>query len=196
MTKTTSTQSTTPPVLFFPDATAWETWLESHPTDTAGVWLQLSKKGAARESVTYDAALDSALCFGWIDGQTKTLDADSYLRRFTPRRRQSMWSQRNVGKVAALTASGRMRAAGLAEVTAAQADGRWGRAYASPSTMTVPEDFRAALDASAPAAQFFDALGKSQRYAFVWRLDTVKKAETRQRKIKQFVEMLLQQKTL
>ena len=186
----------TPATHFFPDAPAWEAWLEANFQEPVGVWLKISKKGAAQPSVSYEHALDAALCFGWIDGQTKSLDEDYFLRRFTPRRKNSLWSKRNVDKVAALTEAGRIRPAGRAEVDAARADGRWARAYQSPSNLQLPEDFRTALDANKQAKQFFDALNKGQRYSFVWRIETVRRADTRQRKIAQFVELLKEHKTL
>ena len=185
------------PMLLFEDAEAWETWLEAHPDDTAGVWLKMSKKGAATPTLTYEQALDGALCFGWIDGQRRSHDAQHFLQRFTPRRkRSSVWSQRNVDKAAALVDAGRMRPAGQAEIDAAKADGRWQRAYAGSSVIQVPEDFGAALARNKKAAAFFDALNKTQRYPFLWRIETAKRPETRQKRIVQFVELLAEHKTL
>ncbi|KAH8879950.1 hypothetical protein GQ53DRAFT_20933 [Thozetella sp. PMI_491] len=181
---------------FFPDEATWQAWLESNLDHTPGLWLKISKKGAANPSVSYDAALDIALCFGWIDGQTKSLDDGYFLRKFTPRRKNSLWSKRNVDKIAVLEAAGRIRPSGQAEVDAAQADGRWARAYASPSNCQVPEDFQKALDKNKKAKAFFDALNKGKRYSFIWRIETTKRAETRQRKITQFVELLSEYKTL
>lgn len=184
-------------LLYFPDSSAFESWLESnHASPTSGVWLRISKKASSTPSVTYDEAVDAVLCYGWIDGQRKSHDASSFVQRFTPRRRGSIWSKRNVDKVAALTASGRMRPAGQAEVDAARADGRWERAYAGSKTIEVTSEFQAALDGSAEARRFFETLSKSQRYPFLFRIATAKKAETRERKIRQFVELLAQGKTL
>jgi uncharacterized protein YdeI (YjbR/CyaY-like superfamily) len=175
---------------------AWETWLETNHTDPTGLWLKISKKGSAIASITYDEALDTALCFGWIDGQKKSHDVDHFLQRFTPRRKRSMWSQRNCAKVAVLVEAGRMRPAGQAEIDAAKADGRWEKAYSSSSLMEVPDDFQSALDRNKKAKTFFDGLGKTKRYAFLWRIATVKREETRRKKIDQFVELLSEGKTL
>ncbi|KAJ0164209.1 hypothetical protein CTA2_1517 [Colletotrichum tanaceti] len=191
-----SSESTGPPPLRFPDQMAWEQWLQRSHGESQGVWLQMAKKNAERPTVTYDEAVDAALCFGWIDGQRKALDAQHFVQRFTPRRRNSLWSRRNVGKVAALTAAGRMRPAGQAEVDAARADGRWDRAYSSPSVMEVPADFEGALRDNAEAKRFFDALGRTQRYVFLWRIETTRRPETRKRKIGEFVDLLSQRKLL
>ncbi|KAL8341594.1 hypothetical protein RB598_003499 [Gaeumannomyces tritici] len=186
-----------PPVMMFPDARAFEAWLEQNPDDTAGLWLKFAKKGCDTPTVTYDEALDAALCFGWIDSQVRPLDARFYLQRFTPRRRRSLWSKRNVAKVARLTAAGRMRARGRAEVDTAVADGRWGRAYLSGANVEVPPDLQAALDADGRgAAAFFAGLGKTKRYSILWRIETVKREETRRRKIAQFVDMLARGETI
>lgn len=189
--------SSSPPIVLFKDAQAFETWLEENPDDTAGLWLKFAKKGCDTPTVTYDEALDVALCFGWIDSQARPLDARFCLRRFTPRRPRSLWSKRNVAKVAALVAAGRMRPRGQAEVDAAVRDGRWERAYSSGSTVEVPPDFRAALDADERgAAEFFAGLNKTQRCAMVVRIEMVKREETRRRKIVQLVDMLARRETL
>ncbi|KAH6635993.1 hypothetical protein F5144DRAFT_591292 [Chaetomium tenue] len=187
---------TTPPIRLFEHVAAWETWLEANHTDPTGLWLKISKKGSAIASVTYDEALDTALCFGWIDGQKKSHDVDHFLQRFTPRRKRSMWSQRNCAKVAVLVETGRMRPAGQAEIDAAKADGRWEKAYFSSSLMEVPDDFQAALGRNKKAKTFFEGLGKTKRYAFLWRIATVKREETRKKKIEQFVGLLSEGKTL
>ncbi|KAK0706237.1 bacteriocin-protection, YdeI or OmpD-associated-domain-containing protein [Lasiosphaeria miniovina] len=185
------------PAHLFEDADAWDAWLDTnHGTVTAGIWLKISKKGAPVPSVTYDQAVDAALCWGWIDGQRKTLDETHFLQRFTPRRKASIWSKRNVGKVAVLVEAGRMRRAGQAEVDAAKADGRWDKAYASASIVEVPADLAAALDRNKKARSFFDALGKSKRYSFLWRLETLKRQETRKARIDEFAALLAQGKTL
>ncbi|OAA71981.1 hypothetical protein LEL_09216 [Akanthomyces lecanii RCEF 1005] len=178
------------PTLPFADAQAFRRYMVEAGTAAPGVWLKIAKKSTMIPTVTYDEAIDEALCCGWIDGQRRPLDARYFLQRFTPRRRRSTWSQRNVDKVAALAAAGRMLPAGTAEVDAAQADGRWDRAYAGSSTIEVPADFRALLDACPGAARTFDSLSRAARYPYLHRLQTVKKEETRTRKMAEFVELL------
>ncbi|KAF7552051.1 hypothetical protein G7Z17_g4599 [Cylindrodendrum hubeiense] len=181
----------------FEDASAWESWLEqNHDSHTGGIWLQVGKKNSGLATVTYDEALDSALCFGWIDGQRKSFDDKRFIQRFTPRRKTSIWSKRNVSKVAALVESGRMRPPGQAEVDAAKADGRWERAYSGSSNAQVPPDFQAALDANKAAREFFESITRTQRYAFLFRLETAKRPDTRVRRIEQFVELLASEKCL
>ena len=158
--------------------------------------MKISKKGASVPSITYDEALDVALCYGWIDGQKKTLGEQHYIQKFTPRRKNSMWSKRNVDKVDALINAGRMKPSGQAEIIVAQADGRWQNAYSSSSTAQVPVAFQVALDGNDKARRFFDALNKTQRYSFLWRIMTTKRFETRKRKIAQFVDLLAEGKTL
>jgi uncharacterized protein YdeI (YjbR/CyaY-like superfamily) len=171
-------------------------WLSSNYHDQTGLWLQIAKKTSPTPSVTYDEALDAALCYGWIDGQRRALDANFFLQRFTPRRKRSIWSRRNVDKVAALTAAGLMRPPGVAEVESAKADGRWEKAYSGSSVMEVPADFAASLAADAKAERFFATLTKGDRYRFLWRIETVKRPETRKRKIGEFVKLLSEGKTL
>lgn len=183
------------PELLLPDAAAWRAWLAEHHADVPGVWLVLTKKGGDVTALTRAAALDEALCFGWIDGQARSRDAATSLQRMTPRTARSRWSQVNVGLVARLEAEGRMAPAGRAAVEAAQADGRWAAAYAPPSTAEVPEDLLAAIAANPDAQAMFDVLTKANRFALIVRLDAVKRAETRERKIRQFVEMLARQET-
>ncbi|TQV92289.1 hypothetical protein V2A60_006977 [Cordyceps javanica] len=192
-----ATTATTPrsvttdiPTLPFADGQAFRRYMVEVGVSAPGVWLKIAKKSTMIPTVTYDEAIDEALCCGWIDGQRRPLDAQYFLQRFTPRRRRSTWSQRNVGKVAALAAAGRMLPAGLAEVDAAKADGRWERAYAGSSTIEVPADFRVLLDARPRAAELFDSLSKSARYPFLHRLQTVKKEDTRTRKMAEFVDLL------
>jgi uncharacterized protein YdeI (YjbR/CyaY-like superfamily) len=185
------------PIHLFQDAQRWESWLEAnHATEIAGVLLKVAKKGCAVPSVSYDEAVDTALCYGWIDGQRKAHDETHFLQRFTPRRKASVWSKRNVEKVAALVAAGRMRPAGQAEVDAAKADGRWEKAYAGSSSMEVPDDFQAALDRNKRAKKFFEGLGRTKRFSFLWRIGTAKRAETRKKRIDEYVTLLAQQKTL
>lgn len=174
----------------FASQRAFETWLRTHHATSDGLWLQIAKAGAAQPSVSYAQALESALCFGWIDGQKKGLDAQHWLQRFTPRRARSIWSKVNRAKALALIEQGRMQPAGLREVERAQADGRWDDAYDSARTSTVPADLQAALDAEPKARAFFDGLDAANRYAVLWRVQTAKKAETRARRIAQFAAML------
>jgi uncharacterized protein YdeI (YjbR/CyaY-like superfamily) len=178
------------PVLAFATADEFERWLEREHESSAGVWLRFPKKGTAVPSLTYEEAVLVALCFGWIDGQARSLDETAWLQRYTPRRRRSVWSQINTQRVARLVEEGRMRPAGLAEVERAKADGRWDAAYAPPSTATVPPDLEAALAASPAAAEAFAGLDGQNRYAILHRLATAKKPETRARRIETFVAML------
>lgn len=184
------------PVLLFADQDAWAAWLAANHDTARGVWLRLAKKAAALTSVSYAEALDVALCYGWIDGQKRSFDAESSLQKFTPRGKRSTWSKVNRAKVEALVASGRMTPAGLAAVEAARADGRWDRAYDSPAAATVPDDLRAALDAAPAAAAFFATLSRQNRYSILWRVQTAVKPETRARRIEQFVAMLARGETL
>jgi uncharacterized protein YdeI (YjbR/CyaY-like superfamily) len=160
------------------------------------VWLRLFKKGSGVASVTHAEALAAALCYGWIDGQLKRHDEESWLRKFTSRRPQSVWSKRNRELVDQLAKAGKMRAAGLKEVEAAKSDGRWSRAYDSPRNMMVPEDFRKELSKSKKAQMFFETLNKANTYAIAWRLQTAKKPETREKRMKAIIEMLGKGKAL
>lgn len=178
------------PILPFASVSSWERWLSEHHAHAAGVWIQLAKKASGIASVTYDEALDVALCYGWIDGQRKSDDDQYFLQKFTLRRQRSLWSKRNIEKVAALTAAGRMQPPGLAEVEAARQDGRWAAAYDSPKNMVVPEDFLEALRENAPARACFDTLSRSNVYAIAWRLQTAKKPETRKRRFDALLAML------
>ncbi|RGP69887.1 hypothetical protein FLONG3_7642 [Fusarium longipes] len=181
----------------FANTQEWESYLTSnHLTNPSGLWLKIAKKSCPIPSITYDQALDTALCHGWIDGQRKALDETHFIQRFTPRRKNSLWSQRNVKKVDALVAEGRMKPAGQAEVDAAKGDGRWERAYSSSSNASVPEDFQKALDENKAAGDFFAGLGKTKRYAFIQRLETAKKPETRLKRIEQFIALLESEKSL
>ena len=184
------------PELFFASGEAWEAWLAEHHADSDGVWLKFAKKGTGIASLTYAPALDGALCYGWIDGQSRRLDDTYYLQRFTPRRKRSMWSKRNRVKVAELIEAGRMRPAGLAEIERAKADGRWDAAYDGPATAQVPDDLQAALDASPAAAEAFAGLNATNRYAILHRVQTAVKPETRARRIAKFIGMLERGETL
>ncbi|MFI5274737.1 MAG: YdeI family protein, partial [Ktedonobacterales bacterium] len=168
----------------------WEAWLADHHADTTGVWLKLAKRDAGVPSITYAQALDVALCYGWIDGQKASFDEQYWLQKFTPRRSKSVWSQVNCAKATELIAAGRMREAGLRQVEVARADGRWDAAYAGQRTIEIPPDFQAELDAHPTAQAFFATLNSANRYAFLWRIHTAKKPETRAARIRQFIEML------
>jgi uncharacterized protein YdeI (YjbR/CyaY-like superfamily) len=182
------------PVLEVATVAEWEAFLDAHP-DSDGVRLRLRKTASTLPGITYAEALDAALCFGWIDGQRNSLDGDYHLQVFTPRRARSIWSQRNQEHVARLTAAGRMRPSGRAEVDRAKADGRWEAAY-SQSKGEVPPDLQAALDASPTAAANFATLSSQNRFAILFRIGNVKQASTRARKIATFVDMLERGETL
>ncbi len=179
------------------DAAAWQTWLAEHHGDGTGVWLVLAKKGTSEPTtLTYDQALDEALCHGWIDGQVRRRDQFSYAQRFTPRRAKSAWSKRNVAIVERLLAEERMRPGGLAEVQRARADGRWEAAYAGAATIAVPGDLTAALAREPRAGAMFETLTSENRYAILYRLHTAKRADTRARRLEQYVGMLARGETI
>jgi len=184
------------PVLFFATPADLEAWLDENGEESDGIWLKFAKKGSGIESVVYAEALDVVLCHGWIDGQTKRIDSDHYLQRFTPRRQRSKWSKRNRAKAEQLIAEGRMRRAGLREAERARQDGRWDEAYDSPSTATVPEDFRRALEAKPTALEFFESLGASRRYSFLYRINDAKRPDTRTKRIAEYVDLLARGETL
>jgi uncharacterized protein YdeI (YjbR/CyaY-like superfamily) len=177
-------------VVAFRDATEFEAWLEEHVDLQVGVWLKLAKKGSGIPSLTSDEAVDVGLCYGWISGQRKSYDEVYYLQKYVPRRPGSRWSQVNVDKVESLIAAGRMRPSGLAEVEAAKADGRWAAAYQSQRNATVPGDLAAALAASPRAAQAFNALGKTQQYAVILKLDTTRTATARAARLRREIAAL------
>ena len=177
-------------IVSFPSRRAWERWLTEHHASSSGVWLKIAKKASGARSVSYPEALEVALCFGWIDGQGNKLDDGHWLQRFTPRRARSRWSKRNVGLATALIERGEMKPAGLGEVERAKADGRWDAAYDAPSTATVPDDLRRALDKNKRAREFFASLDSRNRYAILYRVQDAKKPETRARRIEKFVAML------
>jgi uncharacterized protein YdeI (YjbR/CyaY-like superfamily) len=180
-----------PEVLVVPDAAAWRAWLLEHDAESDGVWLALAKKGTVSPtSLRYDEALEEALCSGWIDGPKRSIDDRVFGQRFTPRRRTSLWSTRNVGIVAALVDAGRMRERGQAEVDRAKADGRWDRAYAGSSAAEVPDDLTAAL-AACPAAEVrFAELNRQNRYAVIHRIVTAPSATSRSNRLAKLVAML------
>ncbi|TQL47673.1 uncharacterized protein YdeI (YjbR/CyaY-like superfamily) [Homoserinimonas aerilata] len=177
------------PILYLHTPTEWEAWLDENGATHPGVRLQLTKKASKQPGFRYPEALDVALCFGWIDGQTGRLDDDFVLQSFTPRRPRSVWSQRNREYIERLTAEGRMRPAGIAQVEAAKADGRWDAAY-RVADKTVPDDLQAALDASPRASELFATLSSQNRFAIIFRTNGAKRPETRARRIAGFVEML------
>lgn len=185
------------PELLLADALAWQSWLEREHAEHPGVLLVLAKKGTTEPtSLTYLQALEEALCRGWIDGQVGRRDERTFRQRFTPRRPRSVWSKHNVERVARLNAEGRMRPAGLAAVAAAKADGRWEAAYAGSATIEVPTELSAALDAEPRARAMFEILTSQNRYAILYPLATVKRAETRARRVQEFVSMLARGETV
>ena len=184
------------PVIGFDDAAAFGAWLAAEPRTSRGLWLKLAKKGTAVTGLSKAEAIDAALCHGWIDGQLDKYDAESWLVRFTPRKRASKWSKVNRTRAAELIEQGRMQPAGLAEIEAAKADGRWDAAYAPASTAQVPPDLQAALDASPRAAAFFATLKGANRYAILYRIQEAKRADTRARRIEKFVAMCARGETL
>lgn len=183
-------------IIGFGDAVAFDAWLAAEPRTSKGLWLKLAKKGTKVASLSKADAIDAALCHGWIDGQLDKYDEASWLVRFTPRKPASKWSEINRARAVELIAQGRMRPAGLAEVEAAKADGRWDAAYAPASTAQVPPDLQAAFDASPEAAAFFATLKGANRYAVLYRVSTAKKPETRAKRIAEFVAMLQRGETI
>lgn len=189
--KTTNGKSNTlEPVRLFASQKAWRTWLEKNHRKSKGLWLRLAKKGSVLNSVSYGEALETALCHGWIDGQKRPDSEQAWLHRFVPRSARSIWSKINREKALALIAQGRMQAAGLEAIEMARKNGRWESAYDSFKTAEVPQDLQAALDANPRAHEFFLSLDRANRYAVLFRIQTVKKAATRAGKIRQFVKML------
>ncbi|PPS77567.1 YdeI/OmpD-associated family protein [Streptomyces sp. MH60] len=184
------------PILSFATQDEWETWLEEHHEDGTGIWFRIPKNGSGADGVDYAHALESALCYGWIDGQKKKQDERYWLQRFTPRRSGSKWSKVNREKATELIKAGRMRPAGQREVDRAKKDGRWEAAYASQSKATVPDDLQAALDAAPAARDFFATLDSRNRFAILHRVEDAKKAETRAARIEKFVAMLAEGKKL
>jgi uncharacterized protein YdeI (YjbR/CyaY-like superfamily) len=184
------------PTIAFASAAEWEAWLEANHAVSAGVWIKIAKKDAGIESVRYPEVLDSALCFGWIDGRREALDERWFLQRYTPRRSRSRWSRINREKAQLLIEGGRMRRSGLGEVERAKADGRWAAAYAGQRSIAVPDDLQRELDARPGARAFFAELSGQNRYAILYRLQDAKKPETRARRLAQFVAMLEAGETL
>jgi uncharacterized protein YdeI (YjbR/CyaY-like superfamily) len=174
----------------FASPRAWAAWLGKHHATSDGLWIRFYKKASDVRSLTHAEALHEALCWGWIDGQAKPADDESWYQRFTPRRARSGWSSRNRELVKRLEEEGRMQPAGRAQVQAAKADGRWDRAYDPPSALTIPEDFLEALEGDAAALAFFRTLNRANLYAITYRLQTARKPETRQRRLEQIVGMM------
>jgi uncharacterized protein YdeI (YjbR/CyaY-like superfamily) len=185
------------PELLVADAAEWRTWLSSNQSKSQGVWLVLAKKGTTHPTtLSYEEALDEAICFGWIDGQLGRRDSTTFRRRFTPRNARSLWSQRNVAIAERLSASGRMHRSGEDEVGRAKADGRWSSAYAGQTRAEVPEDLANALAANPRAQAMFLKLTSANRYSILYRIESAKKMETRARRIEQFIEMLARGETV
>ena len=184
------------PIEFFASKRAFATWLAKNHAKSTGIRVQLGKKSAGVASLTYPEAVEVALCYGWIDGQANRLDDDYYVQRFTPRRPQSIWSKINREKAQGLIDSGAMRPAGMREVERARADGRWDAAYASPKNAAIPEELVAALRKNAKARKFFETLDSRNRYSIIHRIETAKKADTRARRVTQFVDMLAKGETI
>jgi len=187
---------TSDPIRLFVTLSAWSQWLEKNHRNSRGLWLRLAKKESGLQSLTYGEALEVALCYGWIDGQKRGESEQAWLQRFLPRSAKSIWSKINRDKALGLIACGRMKIAGLEAVEAAKKDGRWQAAYDSPKDARVPEDFQMALNASKEAQKVFENLDGANRYAVLFRIQTAKKAETRARKIREFIEMLESNETI
>ena len=188
-----SPKQDTLPTMLFATPEEWLAWLEANGAEAPGLWLQLAKKGSGLTSITYDQAVEGALCYGWIDGHKRAFDERTWLQKFTPRRPKSIWSKINREKAQRLMDAGQMRPAGLAAVQAAQQDGRWDAAYDSQSNATVPEDFQIALDGNEEAKRFFATLNSTNRYAILFRIHQAKRADTRAKRIADFVAMLARQ---
>jgi uncharacterized protein YdeI (YjbR/CyaY-like superfamily) len=177
-------------IISFLSPTEFKSWLDLNNDNTKGIWVRFFKKDSGMLTIIYQEALDVALCYGWIDGQVKKYDENSYIQKFTPRRAKSMWSKRNIDHVARLLKGGCMKPSGIKEVEKAKNDGRWERAYDSPGSMVVPEDFMNELSKNKKALEFFDSLNKVNKYSIGWRLQTAKNSETRDKKIKEILIMM------
>ncbi|MQQ99847.1 YdeI/OmpD-associated family protein [Glaciimonas soli] len=178
------------PIHHFEQQQDWTAWLKENHSTSPGLWLQFTKKGIDIPSVSYAEAVETALCFGWIDGQKQAHSEQFWLQRFTPRSDKSVWSKINKEKALALIKTGVMQAAGLQAIESARKNGSWDAAYDPASKATVSSDFQAALDSNARAKSFFETLNSANRYAVLYRIQTAKKAETRAKRISQLVEML------
>jgi uncharacterized protein YdeI (YjbR/CyaY-like superfamily) len=186
----TESQKSDLQIVSFNSPTDFDNWLELNRINTKGIWVRFFRKNSGITSITYDEALDVALCYGWIDGQVKKHDENSYLQKFTPRRPKSMWSKRNVDHITRLETEGRMKPSGMIEVEKAKKDGRWERAYDSPGKMVVPVDFIELLSKNKKAFDFFESLNKTNKYSIGWRLQTAKNPETREKRIMEIINMM------
>jgi uncharacterized protein YdeI (YjbR/CyaY-like superfamily) len=184
------------PVISFDSSSVWHRWLRKYHATQKGVWIQLFKKASGKKTITYEQALEEALCWGWIDGQVKSLDAYSYIQKFTPRGPKSIWSKKNCERSERLIKEGRMKQPGLVAIEAAKKDGRWDRAYDSPSTMKMPEDFLKELSKYPQVKLFFETLNKTNKYAIGWRLQTATNPETRTRRMQVILDLLKEGKKI
>lgn len=184
------------PKLSFGSQEEWHDWLENNHDTSDGVWIKFYKKSSGLQIFNYSQALEEALCYGWIDGQRRSYDNDSFLQRYTPRRKRSVWSKINTQHIERLTKLGKMEPSGLLEVEKAKKDGRWKNAYASPSTMIVPNDFLKALSENKKAQEFWNNLNKTNVYAMIWQINNAKREETRIRRIEKFIDMLARKEKL
>ena len=184
------TKLDTIPTLEFKTSETFETWLEKHHDSSSGLWLKIFKKDSGKQTISYTEALDIALCYGWIDGQKQAFDEQAWLQKFCPRKAKSIWSKVNIGHVERLITDNKMRPAGLKAVEKAKADGRWEKAYDSPSKMTIPEDFLKELRKNKKAEEFFKSLNKTNLFSIGFRLQTAKKQETREKRMKEIIEKL------
>jgi uncharacterized protein YdeI (YjbR/CyaY-like superfamily) len=184
------TTANTIPTIEFKTAKAFETWLAKNHDHSKGIWLKLYKKDSGKKTISYAEALDVALCYGWIDGQKQAYDEQAWLQKFCPRKAKSIWSKINTGHVERLIKEGRMRPAGLEVVEKAKADGSWEKAYDSPSKITIPEDFLKELSKNKKAEAFFKGLNKTNLFSIGFRLQTAKKQETREKRMKEIIKML------
>jgi uncharacterized protein YdeI (YjbR/CyaY-like superfamily) len=184
------------PVKLFKSREDWEAWLAKHFNSPAGLWVRLAKKSASLKTVSYQEALEVALCYGWIDGRVQKFDEESWVQKFTPRRAKSIWSKINRTRALVLIKDGRMRPAGLAAIQSARENGRWDTAYDSHRTATPPDDFRKALNKNPKARAFFKTLNSQNRYAVLFRIQTAGKVETRKKRIDKFVQMLAKHEKL
>ena len=177
-------------VVSFASLNEWRKWIAANHNKSNGVWLRFFKKDSGEKTVTYAEALEEALCYGWIDGQANKYDDTSYIQRFTPRRAKSIWSKINTDRAERLISEGKMKKAGMEQIALAKADGRWQQAYDSSKNMKMPEDFLQQLSKNKKAKAFFETLNKTNQYAIAWRLQTAKKPETRERRLKAILEMM------
>ncbi|MBK7305438.1 MAG: YdeI/OmpD-associated family protein [Saprospiraceae bacterium] len=178
------------PIIEFKTTQTFETWLEKNQDHSNGLWLKIFKKDSGKKTINYAEALDVALCYGWIDGQKKSFDELAYLQKFCPRRDKSIWSKINIGHVERLIEAGRMKPAGLKAIEKAKANGNWEKAYDSPSKMTIPEDFLKELSNNKKAEAFYKGLNNTNLFSIGFRLQTAKKLETREKRMKEIIEML------